>query len=150
MKITTVFLFAACMHVSSSTRSQTVTFTGKDVPLSKVFAVVKQQTGYVFFYNKTILRDGASINVQAKDQPLEAFLKVVLQGQLLDYTIEDKVIIISRKLVDELPDIPPVTVSGRITDDRGVPLPGVSVKVKVFPQRRYHQFRWVFGISGHT
>ena len=147
MKITTVFLFAVCMHVSASTRSQTVTFTGKDVPLSKVFAVVKQQTGYVFFYNKTILRDGASINIAAKDQPLEAFLKVVLQGQLLDYTIEDKVIIISRKPVDELPDIPPVTISGRITDDRGVPLPGVSVKVKGSPKGATTNSDGVFSIS---
>ncbi|WP_158618120.1 SusC/RagA family TonB-linked outer membrane protein [Chitinophaga lutea] len=148
MKITTVFLFAVCMHVSAKTHSQTITFTGKEVPLSKVFAVVKQQTGYVFFYNKGILRDGANINVQAKDQPLETFLRTVLQGQQLDYSIEDKVIIISRKPMEVLPDMPPpVTVNGRITDDRGVPLPGVSVKVKGSPKGTTTNSDGVFSLS---
>ncbi len=148
MKITTVFLFAVCMHVSAKTHSQTITFSGKEVPLSKVFSVVKQQTGYVFFYNKDILRDGANINVQAKDQPLESFLRNVLQGQQLDYSIEDKVIIISRKPAEIMPDMPPpVTVNGRITDDRGIPLPGVSVKVKGSPKGTTTNSDGIFTLS---
>lgn len=148
MKLTAACLFALCMHVSAKSLSQTITFTGRDVPLARVFATVKKQTGYVFFYNKSIVADGATINISAINQPLEAFLKEVLRSQLLDYSIEDKVIIISRKPVETLPDMPPpINVTGRITDDRGVPLPGVSIKVKGTTRGATTNSDGVFSIS---
>ncbi|UYQ94061.1 TonB-dependent receptor [Chitinophaga horti] len=131
MKLITFLLFAACMHVSAKTWSQSVTFSGSNVPLSKVLNVVKKQTGYAFFYNRSILRDKGNVTVNAVNEPLELFLKDVLEEQMLDYSIENKVIIISRATPKiNLADTADVKISGRITDDAGNPLPGVSIKVK--------------------
>lgn len=131
MKLITLILFTACMHVSAKSWSQNVTFSGNDVPLSKVFGAVKRQTGFVFFYNKTMLREKSNVTVKAVNQPMEAFLENVLDEQGLDYSIEDKVIVITRKPLDGgESSLPPVTITGRITDDEGNPLPGVSIKVK--------------------
>jgi TonB-linked SusC/RagA family outer membrane protein len=131
MKLATAILFVCCLQVSAKGYSQTVTFSGKDVSLAEVFAVVKKQTGYLFFYNKTILREVHRVNVQASNEPLETFLQAVLKDQALDFSIEDKVIVISRKPQPPAASLPPpVNVSGRITDERGIPLPGVSIKVR--------------------
>jgi len=133
MKLTTILLLAACLHISAESHSQTVTYTGKRVTLSKVLDAVKKQTGYVFFFNKNVLSNCSPLDVQAVNQPLEAFLRDILKDQQLEYTIEDKVIIISRKPGDtQQKQAPPPDngLKGRITDEKGYPLPGVSIKIK--------------------
>src|SRR5580658_10316755 len=57
MKLTSFFLLAACLQVSARGLSQTVTFSGRNVPLEKVFDEVKKQTGYVFFYDADLLKE---------------------------------------------------------------------------------------------
>ena len=49
VKLTIILLTVAALHVSAKGTSQTVTFSGKDVTLEKVFNVIKQQTDYVVF-----------------------------------------------------------------------------------------------------
>jgi len=133
MKLTSILLLAACLHISAESRSQTVTYSGRQVALSKVFDAVKKQTGYVFFYNRNILRNCGPLDINAVNQPLEVFLHEILKDRQLEYVIEDKAIIISRKPGEDQQKqiLPPDHVlKGRITDEKGSPLPGVSIKIK--------------------
>lgn len=133
MKLTSILLLATCLHISAATFSQTVTYSGKQVALSKVFDAIKKQTGYVFFYNRNVLRDCSPVDVLAVNKPLEAVLRDLLWSRQLDYTIEGKAIIISRKPGDHLQEqvqAPGDELRGRITDEKGHPLPGVSIKIK--------------------
>ena len=50
VKLTIILLTVAALHVSAKGTSQTVTFSGRDVSLEKVFNVIKQQTDYVVFF----------------------------------------------------------------------------------------------------
>src|SRR4051812_5891312 len=84
MKLTIFILIAACLQVSAkSSSAQTVTFRGKDVPLEKVFAAIRQQTGYVFLYNRTLLKDAKIITIEAVKLPLNEFLDQLIKGQAL-------------------------------------------------------------------
>ena len=133
MKLTSILMLAACLQISAKTLSQTVTYSGKQVMLSQVLNAVKKQTGYVFFYNKSILRNCSPMNVTAVNQPLETFLDDILKERHLAYSIEEKVIIISRSKEDAKPQktsLPDNNLKGRITDEKGHPLPGVTVKIK--------------------
>ncbi|QEH41911.1 TonB-dependent receptor [Chitinophaga sp. XS-30] len=133
MKLTTIMLLAFCLHLSAKSVSQTVTFTGRNVSLSAALDAVKKQTGYVFFYNSNTIRSSKPLSIQAVNQPLQVFLDNILREQELAYSIEDRVIIITRKPATPAGStvaIPAATIKGRITDDRGNPLPGVSIKVK--------------------
>lgn len=133
MKLTTIMLLAFCLHLSAKSVSQTVTFTGRNVPLSAALDAVKKQTGYVFFYNSNTIRSSKPLSIQAVNQPLQIFLDNILSEQELAYAIEDRVIIITRKPstpAGSTVNAPAATIKGRITDDRGNPLPGVSIKVK--------------------
>src|SRR5689334_9963618 len=94
MKLTFVLLTAAALHVSAKGTSQTVTFSGSNVPLEKVFSVIKQQTGFVVFFDYGMLEGTKPVTVSVKDAPLETFLKDVLKGQKLDYSIKKKTIFI--------------------------------------------------------
>ncbi len=127
------FLLICGVHVSASTFSQTVTLTGKEMPLKDIFAAIEKQTGYVVFSNRGDLNSTLPQTVTAYNMPLIQFLDLILKDQPLDYSIAKKTIMLSRKAVPPaaaLPDIRDILVRGLITDGQGKPLPGVSVRLK--------------------
>ncbi|MEI6950308.1 TonB-dependent receptor [Paraflavisolibacter sp. H34] len=134
---------AAALNVYASGLSQTVTFSGKDVPLKKLFSVIRQQTGYSVFYNKKLLEHSRPVTVEARDMPLKEFLNKALVNQPLGFRIDEKTIILSEKPVEK-PAAKQVTyeplktteqrqdriVTGRVTDEKGGGLGGATVMVK--------------------
>lgn len=135
MKLTTMLLFVAVLQVTAKTAAQTVSYKARAVSLEKIFSAVKEQTGYLFFYDPAMLRDCKAVDVSAENQPLESFIKKVLTDQPLTYTIENKTIFISRKPVPavpatERPFYVPILVTGRVLNLGGEPLGGATITVK--------------------
>ncbi|WP_089898490.1 TonB-dependent receptor [Chitinophaga arvensicola] len=135
MKMTAFFLTVLALHVCASGISQTVTVSFKEVPLQQVFSVIKQQTGYVFFYRSKDLSDVSPVSAEIRDVPLKVALGKLLQDKPLNFDIEGNTIVISRKATPQ-PDggkkeaTPPEDVRGKIIDVKGSPIPGVTVRVK--------------------
>ncbi|HRQ50383.1 MAG TPA: TonB-dependent receptor plug domain-containing protein, partial [Agriterribacter sp.] len=135
MKLTILFLTAACLNVYASGVSQTVTLSGKNVELKKVFTAIKKQTGYVVFYNRSDLNGTTPVSLSTHDMPLRDFLDVMLKDQPLDYKIEDRTIMLYRKVVFEkkMRISEPVTeviasiIRGKVTNAKEEPLQNVSV-----------------------
>lgn len=134
MRLSTILLLVFIMQTSARTvYSQHITYSGKDVPLEQVFKVIKQQTGFVVFYDQELLGKTKPVTLSAKDLPLENFLRKALDNQPLDYSIENKTIVISKRTVPvPMPYTAPASlpvVSGLIVDERGVPVPGAIVRL---------------------
>ncbi|WEK35086.1 MAG: TonB-dependent receptor [Candidatus Pseudobacter hemicellulosilyticus] len=115
--------------------SQSVTFSGKDVPLKKVFNEIEKQTGYVVFYNKEQLASARPVSLAVRDIPLPGFLEMLLKDQPLNFRIDGKDIILSRKAPAPPPALlayaePAPPIRGRVLTEDGTPLPGASVKIK--------------------
>ncbi|WP_346318478.1 TonB-dependent receptor [Chitinophaga sp. YIM B06452] len=134
MKLTCFFLTVLFLNVSATGRSQTVSFSGKNVKLTTVFSAIRKQTGYVVFYDNNLISTTQPVSVALKDVSIETLLSASLQGQGLSYTITDKTISIRK-----LPSIPrllmpvaqqAVPLTGKVVDDTGQPLPGVTVLIK--------------------
>jgi TonB-dependent starch-binding outer membrane protein SusC len=144
MKLTSFFLLAACLQVSARGLSQTVTFSGRNVLLEKVFDEVKKQTGYVFFYDADLLKEARPVTIKAENVALEKFLSNLLADQPLKFSIKNKNIIISRKSTvemssdgqpsksgSEFPAAAPLdTIRGYVRDSMGAPLQGASITIK--------------------
>lgn len=138
MKLTIFLLTVAVFNLHASGVSQTITFSGKDVPLQKVFNAVKRQTGYMVFGNAELLKSAKPVTLNVQEMPLAEFLKSILATQPLTYRIADKTIILSEKksierdvrsLVPEMP-APGDSLSGVINGVSGAPLASASVRVK--------------------
>jgi TonB-linked SusC/RagA family outer membrane protein len=131
MKLTSTLLLAICLHVSASTFSQSITFSGKEVPMEKLFAAIKKQTGFVVWGQSTLLKQAAAVSVNVRDMPLTGFLDLVMKDQPFSYKIAGNTIMLSGKRIvlseTEVQQATPVT--GRVTDSTGAPLPGASVVV---------------------
>jgi len=101
MKLTIFFLIVVCLHVSAAGYGQkgTVTISGKDLPLEKVFNVIKKQTDYVCFYGYDVLKEARPVSLNFKDADVQEVLKAALWGQGLDFSITGKTITIMKKVV---------------------------------------------------
>jgi TonB-linked SusC/RagA family outer membrane protein len=137
VKISAFIILAACLHVSASGTAQTVTYTAKSTRLVDIFAVIKQQTGYVFFYRKEDLQDALPVTVQLKATPLADALAAVLAGQPLGFNIQGNTIVIARLQNPVLPAgdttrLPKQTVkvNGTVHSEAGEPLSGANVVIK--------------------
>lgn len=129
----------ALLQVNAKGLSQNVTYSARHVSLEKVFSVIKQQTGYVFFYHSRDIAVAGQVNVDLRNVPLQHALEQCLKGQPLTWSIQGNTIVISKRLVTVSPPVapaveppppPPVTVHGRLLNQKGEPLAGVTVSVK--------------------
>jgi TonB-linked SusC/RagA family outer membrane protein len=152
MKLTFFFMMAACLQVSAGTYSQTVSFSGRNVPLEKVFAAVEKQTGYVFFFDESILKEARPVTISAENYSLSLFLSRVLEDQPFKFSFQNKTIVISRKAQAPLgPLLPEDTAQntarpfqGVVVDANGTPLAGASVTVKATGKSTITNGRGVF------
>jgi len=88
----TIFL-QACL----SKDSQTLSFTGKDVPLKEIFKIIKSQTGVLFFYNEVLLGDAKPVIVNWKNVTLETALNDTFKAQSLTWVLENKTVTIVKR-----------------------------------------------------
>ncbi|HVK47809.1 MAG TPA: carboxypeptidase-like regulatory domain-containing protein, partial [Pseudobacter sp.] len=136
MKLTMFFMLVAALSVSATTKSQTVSLSGKNLPLLSVFNTVEKQTGYVLFANQSVFEHSRTVSVDAKNMPLEAFLKQVLKDQPIDFFIKDKTIVLKKKATTSTPELislfapAPEPITGKVTDSTGAPLMGATVSVR--------------------
>lgn len=136
-KLTVFFLTATFMTVAARGVAQSITLSGKNISLEKVFSVVEKQTGYHFLYRENVLAGARPVTITATDQPLLQFLDDLFRDQPLKYLIGSKTITIYPYARGEAPPdrqrehTPPVT--GSITDSTGAGLNGATITVKGKP-----------------
>ncbi len=135
MRLTTFILFAAFMQVSAAGLAQRLTLVQKSVTLKQVFNEVNKQTGYSIVWSVSQVRGSVQVDVDFKDTPLLEALDKCLENTNLTYTIENKTVVIRERelpLVDKIKSALhiAVTVSGKVVDETGQPLPGVTVRQK--------------------
>ena len=138
MKLTAILLTVACIHVSAHSYSQTVSFSGKNVPLPTVLASIEKQTGFSFFFNYALIKGTKPVTLDIKDLALDDALRETLKGQALDFYKSGKTIFIVKKegqsflgpsgILGGNPK--QLNVTGRITNESGEPLAGASVYAK--------------------
>ncbi|MGN6533924.1 MAG: SusC/RagA family TonB-linked outer membrane protein, partial [Ginsengibacter sp.] len=137
MKLTAILILMACLQVTAKTYSQKVTLSMRDVRLQKVFKEIRKQTGYNFLYPYELLEKAGKVDVKIYNAPLQDALQQCLQKTSLTYSIVDKTIVIKEKELDKtvpnsvvLSTNPQKIISGKVTDENGKPLQGVSVLIK--------------------
>jgi TonB-linked SusC/RagA family outer membrane protein len=101
-----------------------------ELSLQQIFAEIKKQTNYAVIYNPESVDVRERVQVNASNQPLEAFIKTILIDFPYAYNISgSNIIIIKREII-----VPPLPAPGKrdihglITDSKtNQPLPGVTI-----------------------
>ncbi|MEO9020957.1 MAG: SusC/RagA family TonB-linked outer membrane protein [Ginsengibacter sp.] len=137
MKITTLFLFMACMHVSAKSSAQGITLVLRNAPLETVFNAIQKQTEYSFVYNNSLLKKAKKVDINARQESIDEVLEQCFNGQPFSYNIVGMTIVVVPKEEDRFKAInvetlapPPIEIHGRVVDQEGKPLQNVSILVK--------------------
>ncbi|RKR82927.1 TonB-linked SusC/RagA family outer membrane protein [Mucilaginibacter gracilis] len=133
MKLTVFIITLACLQVSAKVYSQ-INLSEKNAPLSKVISTIQQQSGYSFFYKHKLI-ENINVSAELHNVTLQQALDNILTGQSLTYEVIDKTVVIKQKeksLIDKVTDVlaVPFTISGKVTDTTGTPLPGATILAK--------------------
>jgi TonB-linked SusC/RagA family outer membrane protein len=132
MKLTVFLLIIGCLHLSAKSFSQTITINTSNTDLEKVFSAIEKQSGYSFFYKYKDLASAKQVSLQLKDASLEDALKACFKNEPFNYAIENKTIVVSKKddATQTRVAVQKITITGVISDEKGEPLPGATVRVK--------------------
>lgn len=132
MRLTTVLLIATIVQVSASSFGQKITLSEKNASLTKVFSKIRSQSGYDFLFTKSILKDANAVNIDVEDADLGVVLRKIFEGQPLNYSIEDRSVVISKKISfsNQLVNTSDfITVRGYVKNEKGEPLGGANIQL---------------------
>lgn len=134
LKLTLIILTTVILQSSAASFAQ-ITINEKSVSLESILQRIRKQSGYDFFYSTNMLDHTKPVSINVKNAPVEEVLKIAFKNQPLTYIIDQKAIILSYSKVtsSEIGTIVQKTITGKITDERGGPIPGASIRVKGLP-----------------
>ncbi|GAA4432230.1 TonB-dependent receptor [Ravibacter arvi] len=142
MKLLTFFLLAALTQVWGTGYSQKISLEKRNVTLESALKAIESQTNYLFLYDRIEIPVHHRVSVNIRGESIEETLKQLFEGLPLTYKIFRHNIVIRKsqnsaakklqfqsKLELQRPGLAHM-VTGKVTDERGEGLPGVSILVK--------------------
>ena len=97
----------------------------KNGTLVNVFENIQKQSEYRFMYSNQDVAPIKNISIQREGVSVQEILDIVLKEHNLTYLIEDKIIFIKPQ-----PQTSVVKVRGKVTDEKGEPLAGVTILIE--------------------
>ena len=128
-KLCRLLLLVTLCTICSVANAQTVSKDFKAQSLKIVLKEIEQQTGLSIIYETKDINGDKKITQSFKDTPVEKVLSKILDSDL-EFTIQNKMILISKKKVDGQYNGTPKSITGKIVDDKGEPIIGATVVVK--------------------
>lgn len=133
MKVTIFLTLAFSMCVFAEGKAQKVTLRKENTTLREVMKEIQKQQGYSFFFRgDRIAKTRISVDVRQAD--LSQTMEHILSGHHLEWSLDDGIISIWAKVPPQLNTSDPLyqqqKITGRVTDERGAPLEGVTVRMK--------------------
>ncbi|QGY43659.1 SusC/RagA family TonB-linked outer membrane protein [Maribellus comscasis] len=137
MRITGFLIFILTFNVSASVWSQNTKMNVKveNSTLQELFTQIENKSNYRFFYNNEDIDVNRKVTIKMENKSIGNILEAAFID--LPYTfkeVNDNLILIERIKESETTKSTPLqqekTVSGKITDQGGQPLPGVSIIIK--------------------
>jgi len=130
MKLAIALMLSVQVYALGSD-AQTVTISGKNIPLQQVFKQINRQTGLDFVYDMQVLRKAGKVDLYVRNMPVADVLKICFAGQPYSFAQMGGTIVIREKAPEvntrDLPSPAFARFKGRITDEKGGPLAAVTV-----------------------
>jgi TonB-linked SusC/RagA family outer membrane protein len=144
MKLLAFILFVSIASVSANSYSQQTKFnmSFKDITVRQVFQEIEDNSEFIFLYSEKSVDLNRKVNISAKEKNVDFILSQLFNGTNNCYEIDDRQIAIMMKKETKVPvksikkdkknieQPQKKTISGKVTDKKGEPLPGVSIIVK--------------------
>jgi len=142
MKLIGLLVFVGTMAVSASSYSQKtkIDLRVQNVSVSEILQTIEKNTKFIFIYDAGLIEAIEPRSISVRSQPVETILDELFRNTGVGYYIDDRQVFLYQK--EEMPGLVPVEaqgvaeqpqkkeITGTVKDEKGNPLPGVSVVLK--------------------
>jgi len=133
-KLTTLLIFLSFMQISAKVYSQAgkLDLNIKNSTILEVFEEIEDNTTYRFFYDNDQVELSKKVSINTKEEEISTVLEELFRGTDLTYQVKDRLILVQSKNYSSTlsKGDQQEKLSGKVTDESGEPLPGVTVIVK--------------------
>jgi len=139
MKLTLIFLIACFVQVSATVYSQNTKFTFdvKNKRVVEILREIEDQSDFRFFYQREQVDVERKTDLNITDKTVEYILTKLFEGKGIEFDVREDKLILLKPVGTDLKKLDPWIqthqqriISGKVTDERNQPLPGVTVLVK--------------------
>ena len=133
MKLTAFMILLALVQLSASVYSQTTSFVFKEKnsTIESILNKIEDQSEFFFLYNNQKIDVNRRVTIDLDDKKIDVVLDKLFEGTGISYLVKDRQIVLYNDDVYETLIIQQKkTVNGRVVDEAGLPLPGVTVILK--------------------
>ncbi len=138
-KIKFVFLvLALCIYTTAFCQQKKISVSLNQVTVKEALEAVKQQANISYWFETNDLDLKRIVTVNAKNKSVGEVLNQILAGQDVHFTFKGNSVVISKGKIPKISEVQIdnnqsgelMNVAGLITDEKGLPLIGVSVRPK--------------------
>lgn len=134
MRITILLLFLGIFSISATAYSQEarVTIHANNKTLSDLFAEIKSQTNYSFWFDVNDVDVNREMSIHVESETVADVLTVIFDGENIDFKLKGNHIILSKRGTPNSTKVLQKTKKrmGMITDERGIPITGANISIK--------------------
>jgi len=141
MKLSLFLFLMVLLNTQASTYSQQkkITLTLKEVSVEQVLSKIESLSEYNFLYNDNEVKFERIVTIDVRNERISNILQKLFVGTNITYDVIDKQIVLkasASKPIEKSKTLTKKTltqvgeISGQVTDENGLPLPGASIIVK--------------------
>ncbi|MEO7924189.1 MAG: TonB-dependent receptor [Chitinophagaceae bacterium] len=127
MKMTIILTVFCFFHSAARINGQTLSLDLQDTEISKALNSIEKQANYRFLYNSKLKDLKQKISISVTNAGIDEVLDKIFSGTSLSYRKLDNNLIAIRS---ENKDEQDLRITGRVSNENGEPLQGVSITVK--------------------
>ena len=125
-----IVLGLTASYAESDAQTAKLNLKIKSGKVKDVIEEIERQTDLSFMYDNNIFKVDREISIDAENESVKDIVEKLISGQNLKYELLNRYIVITPKSEQQPGSQQQKTVSGKVTDSTGTPLPGVSVVIK--------------------
>ncbi|MDX9882654.1 MAG: TonB-dependent receptor [Prolixibacteraceae bacterium] len=133
MKLTSVFFLMGLLQLSASVYSQQtkLSLTASDMSVREIIDRIEEQSNFKFLYRDEVIDADRKVSMELKGNVEEVLKKVFVGTDVFYRFLENNLIVLTTPTEQAgSSKQSQLTISGKVTDSSGSPLPGVTVVVK--------------------
>lgn len=149
-RICAIWLFCIALQAISIpilAQSAQITLRLKNVTVEEVLTSIENQTEYRFLYNKDIVDVSRIVSITVKNERMTLVLDKLFKGEGVSYTIEKRQIVLNKVSSQPQDNKQPIKVTGKVVDESGEVLPGVTVMIEGGYSRNHNRYRWQLPVA---
>ncbi|MBC7915350.1 MAG: TonB-dependent receptor [Pyrinomonadaceae bacterium] len=132
MKLVLILCVTAFVQVSAATYAQRINLNVNNASLEDVLDKLRLQSGFNFLYNSKMIKTAKPVSLHAVDELMTDVLEKCFKNQALTFVVNENTVVIKKKVLSNTSLLKNVeeVITGTVVDSKGIPLIGVTIKIK--------------------